>query len=252
MAGIYNDRKSLKDLIIINGCTRGLGLAIVGELLNSQDYDILCIVRDKNSLGNLQDYKSLVEVYECDYRDVEKAGSTDRFFNDYLKNYSQEIYLINNLSLVTPIGTIGSLKPRDILDSITINMSSSLLIINNLLKIKDINILNISSGISQNPVKGIGLYGIGKSSSEYLMSVIKKEKPHLKISSFYPGGMNTQMQMTLQDELSTNKSLKDYDYTNLLHQKLYDLKYVAAIIVNHFFLQSNGWEKTISRIYDYE
>lgn len=244
--------KHTRKLIIINGCTRGLGLSIVESLLKMDVFNILCLVRDENSTGELSNFKGRIDIQECDYAKFEQVKAIDVFFKLYLKDFEEEVFFINNLSVVTPIDAIGHLNSKDITESININILSNILVINSLLEVKNVNILNISSGISQNAICGLGLYGIAKSCSEYLMSVIAKENKKLKITSFYPGGMNTGMQITMQAQLKKRESLMQHDYSRIFNQKLYDLEYVAEIIVQNFFNQTIGWEKDVSRIYDYE
>jgi benzil reductase ((S)-benzoin forming) len=241
-----------RELIIINGCTRGLGLSIVHQILKLDKFNILCLVRDENTLGDLSDFKDRIDIQECDYSNPDRVNEIGGFFKIYLKDYNEDVFFINNLSIVTPIGAIGYLTTKDISESINVNVLSNLLVINHLMHIKEVNILNISSGISQNPICGLGLYGIAKSYSDYLMNVLIKENKKLKIASFYPGGMNTAMQNTLQDNLKNSKSLVQHDYSNIYNQKLYDIDYVAQIIVQNFFFKNNGWKKKVSRIYDYE
>ncbi|WP_339889381.1 SDR family NAD(P)-dependent oxidoreductase [uncultured Flavobacterium sp.] len=248
--------KKTNKLVIINGSTRGLGLALVSELLKINKFDIICLVRNEKSLSGLLEFKDKVLIRECDFNNIESVSKIDSFFEKTLYNYKGEVYYINNLSIVTPIGRIGTLKNEDILQNLTINFSSNLIIINSFLKhvkiSSNINILNISSGISQNPVAGIGLYGMAKNFIDYLTKTIKKENNEINVASFYPGGMNTKMQEDLQKEITENVGLKEFDYSNIFNQKLYETEYIAKIIITNFLLKKAGWEKLISKIYEYQ
>ncbi len=143
--------KKTNKLVIINGSTRGLGLALVSELLKEDNFDIICLVRNEKSLSGLLEFKDKVQIKECDFNNIESVGKIDDFFEKALNNYIGKVYYINNLSIVTPIGKIGTLKNEDILQNFTINFSSNLMIINSFLKhvkiSSNVNILNISCGI---------------------------------------------------------------------------------------------------------
>ena len=241
-------------LVIINGSTRGLGLSLVSELIKQNSFDIICLVRNEKSISALSEFSDKVRIKECDYSSLE-SSSINNFFEKTFKNYKGKIYFINNLSITSPIGKIGTLRDEDILQNITINFSSNFIIINSFLKhveiSSNISILNISSGISQNPVAGIGLYGMAKNFIDYLTKTIKLENNEINVASFYPGGMDTMMQKDLQKEIIENEGLKKFDYSAIFNQKLSDTDFIAKLIISNFLLKKVGWEKLISKIYEY-
>jgi short-subunit dehydrogenase len=245
----------INDLVIINGSTRGLGLSLVSELVKHNSFDIICLVRNEKSISRLSDFNDKVKLKECDYSSLESINSINAFFQKTFNNYKGKIYFINNLSVTSPIGKIGSLRDEDILQNIIINFSSNLMVINSLLKYVEIssnvNILNISSGISQNPVAGIGLYGMAKNFIDYLTKTIKLENNEINVASFYPGGMDTMMQKKFKKEIIENQGLKKFDYSSIFNQKLSDTEYIAKLIISNFLLKKVGWEKLISKIYEY-
>jgi short-subunit dehydrogenase len=242
-------------LVIINGSTRGLGLSLVSELIKQNSFDIICLVRNEKSISGLLEFSDKVKIKECDYSSIESISSINDFFEKTFNNYRGKVYFINNLSVTSPIGKIGALKDEDILQNITINFSSNLMILNSFLKhveiSSNVNILNISSGISQNPVAGVGLYGMAKNFIDYITKTIKLENDEINVASFYPGGMDTMMQKDLQKEIIENEGLKKFDYTSIFNQKLSDTEYIAKLIISNFLLKKVGWGKLISKIYEY-
>lgn len=251
------EKLSEKKKIIINGSTRGFGLALAKLVAHDPNFHVTCLVRDINNLAGLEPIKDQIDIFECDYSKIENACGFRQFSQMELDKYSH-VYFINNVSDCYPVGRLGKLVPAEIAKSITVNISSNIIILNNFLNIileNNINasILNISSGIAQNPVAGLGLYGVSKAALDYMALVIKKESPEntLRISTFYPGGMDTDMQRKLQATLKENKDLNKFNYDGIYNQKISPPESVAKIIYDNFLIGDNGWQKPISKKYDY-
>ncbi|MCC6759305.1 MAG: SDR family NAD(P)-dependent oxidoreductase [Candidatus Omnitrophica bacterium] len=243
--------------IIINGATRGLGLALAKIVANSPDFHVICLVRDMNHLSGLEPIKDHIDILECDYSKIEKTCGFRQFSQMGPDKYSH-VYFINNVSDCLPVGRLGKLDPAEIAKSITVNISSNVIILNNFLNIilqnnVGASILNISSGIAQNPVAGLGLYGLGKAAMDYMATVLKKEaiENTVRVSTFYPGGMDTDMQSKLQSQLKASDDLKKFNYDAIYDQKISSPLSVAKIIHDNFLIGDNGWQKAISKKYDY-
>lgn len=246
-------------LIYINGCTKGLGLEISKLLVNDED-NLICIVRDKNKLGDLSAIKHHITIYKCDYSSLIDAKNTGNGLFSY-HDYSlyNEIYFINNISVIDPVNKIGCIDDDGIIKSFTINIISNFIVINNFLKslsncYSPVYLLNISSGISTNPVPGLFMYGLAKSYLDYLNKQVVREYANnninLKTTSFYPGGMNTKMQSHLRDELKKIE-LSEFNYEKIYNQRIMSTKQIANIIVDIYFQNNIGWEKYCSSVNDY-
>lgn len=252
------DSNDKNNLIILNGPTRGLGIALVSEILKDSRYHIICLVRDLKATQELSKFKKNVEIVQCNYRNISEVNEIDNLFTKRFSRKLNDVCFINNLSVITPIGKIGSLLNDDIANSITINMLSNTMIINSFLKRarakKHVSILNISSGISKKPVAGLGLYGLSKNFIEYISSVIREENfnNNVRVTSFYPGGMRTNMQKTLQKELREKEELHPFDYSAIFTQEVRETRKIAEVILANFFKSDKGWNKLISKVYQYE
>lgn len=252
------DTTETKKLIILNGPTRGLGRALVSEIIIEERYDLICLVRNSNDIQDLSLFQNKIRIIQCDYRNLDEVNEMDRMFSKLFIQRFNEVCFVNNLSVISPIGKIGSLQNDDIQNSIMINILSNAIMINSFLKHARadnfVSILNISSGISTKPVAGLGLYGLSKSCNQYISEVIHKENfnNNVRITSFYPGGMKTNMQTVLQNELGGNEELRSFDYSSIYNQELRDTKKIAEIIFTNFFQNDKGWNKLISKIYEYD
>ena len=111
--------------------------------------------------------------------------------------------------------------------------------------------LNISSGIANNPLPGLGLYGMSKSFIDYVTRVIDVENKKTKVASFHPGGMKTDMQDLLQKQLTNNEDLKEFNYEKILNQRLFAPSEIATVIYENFLQENSGWSNLISNVYDY-
>lgn len=248
----------LRKLIVINGATRGLGHVIVQQLINLPNVEIVCLVRNIENLGKLIEIVEKKNFYQIDLNQTLELSGFENYLSEKINRGFDEFYFINNVSTIHPIGKIGSLSTQDIINSISINVTSNFLIINSILKVvkgvTNIKILNISSGIAINPLPGASLYGIGKCYLDYLTQLLNIERSglDLQVSSFYPGSMTTDMRSTFLYELNSNIDLSEFDYSHLENQTLSEPSTIAHLIIKHFIVGKSGWTKRISKFYDYE
>lgn len=241
-------------LVIINGATRGLGFELVKKIINSEQYELLCIVRNTKKLSKLEAYKDDIHLVEFDYKQPNKIIDVETQLIQLSLEYDK-VYFINNLSIIEPIGKLGSIDSNKIIESLSINFSSNLLVINLFLKNFSIKstcyLLNISSGIAKNPMPGLGLYGMSKNFIDYVTRVIDVENKKTKVASFHPGGMKTNMQDLLQKKLTDNEDLKEFNYEKILNQRLFTPSEIASVIHENYLEENLGWSNLISNVYDY-
>ncbi|MCK9210000.1 MAG: SDR family NAD(P)-dependent oxidoreductase [Ignavibacteriaceae bacterium] len=241
---------------ILNGTSRGLGLAMVKELIKQNETKIFCLVRDTNRIGKLESFESSIQIWGCDYSEVNFAINTKDFFNKI--TYSENVYFINNLSVIEPIDKIQDLDENSIVENININITSNLIVIKEFLQAvqtytnSNVYILNISSGISKSNIPGLFMYGLAKAYLDYLTSSLNIEyniysNIKVKATSFYPAGLKTDMQNKLQESLLKH-SLQGYDYSKIFTQYLEDPKKIAEIIYANFFKNNIGWNEEINSL----
>ena len=214
-----------KKLLIINGATRGLGYSLTEMISKRKNFDIICVVRNTNELGLLKKIENSIELLQCDYSKSKEVKKIGRKLEKYSRRNYSSLFFINNVGTINPIGLISCLSSKEIITSIQINITSNLIILNSIIKyfeshVSKLFILNISSGISNNPVPGLGMYGIGKAYIDYITAVFRKEmiNENIVVSSFYPGGMDTKMQSDMQNSLKYNSSLINFDYYKWMGQ----------------------------------
>ena len=114
----------------------------------------------------------------------------------------QEVFLFNNASTIDPIALIEEVSFEEVTKALTINIASAYSLTAALLRLKQkiainkVNIINISSGVSVNPVTGWSAYCISKVGLNMLSKCIAVEKNDDGVFSvaINPGPINTDMQ----------------------------------------------------------
>ncbi|MBN2546847.1 MAG: (S)-benzoin forming benzil reductase [Spirochaetes bacterium] len=197
------------DCVIITGASKGLGEAIVKQLIGT-DSLLFCISRKKNeeltrSLGNSNTkffYK------EFDLVDIKKIES---LMNDIFKNINKKtikkIVLINNTAAVTPITSIENASTEEIKNHFNLNLIAPVLLTSIFIKLtEDMNIekkiINITSGAASNPYFGWSCYCSSKAGLNMFSRCVVLEQKNkmypVKIILYDPGAMDTDMQKQIR------------------------------------------------------
>ena len=222
------------NLFIIFGTSRGLGLALCDYILQFSGNVVLAIDRKKvtgASSDRLQ--RTIIDLAKT----LSPAVISGLFHSPLQKNY-KNLYLINNASILEPIGPIGEVDAAELKQLANINFLNYAVIINEFIRqAKNLKarkrILNITSGAAISPQYGLAGYCSTKAALEMLGGCIFLEQQvfnQVQIMSFRPGVINTNMQKKLRESPETNFR------NSRVHEKLYrnnallTPEYVAKII----------------------
>lgn len=205
----------------ITGISRGIGKALVEELLKNQENYVIGFGRT-NSLKHER-----FEFIEIDLTNV-----------DLVKNYqfiniidAESICLINNAGMLGDINVIGKTDNQSIIDVYNLNTITPALLINNFIKSyqsfegKKV-ILNISSGAGRHTIDSWSAYCSSKSALDMFSKVGESEqnsqnhKNPVKFLSIAPGIVDTEMQREIRAVDKTNfkdiEKFINYKKENLL------------------------------------
>ena len=136
--------------IIITGISRGLGKAVFDLLIQKTSIPITAIGRtfcpyQKELLKNEQLHR--LQLIELNLSNLSKVDSI-------CLNYADDILYINNAASIAPIGIIGELDTKMLIDTINCNYIAPILLSNSLNKsAKTLNIINISTGAANRPIE---------------------------------------------------------------------------------------------------
>ena len=214
---------------IITGANRGLGEAFIDVLMSRKDSFVISISR---SMTENQEKYSSENFYflEADLTNI----VLDKKLN-IIKNIvkGENIYFINNASIIEPILKIEDLDETAIDKTISVNIKSTLLITKYLLKKFNKNTLtfvNISSGAANRAISNWSLYCSSKAYIKMFFSVAESEYKQHRFFNIDPGVMDTNMQ----------RSIRKSDFPDVLNfqnlkkeEKLKSPKDVALEIINN-------------------
>ncbi len=180
---------------LITGAFSGLGLALSEELV-ARGISVSGIGR---SISN-RDRRTLnifSSVHEMDLSAPSATGIQEVISK--LTTTHPDTQLIINAAQIEPLGPLGSLKNSDIVESLNVNITSALIIMNSFLNCTHSanSIYVIGSGAANHTIEGWDIYSIGKSALLRSMEFINATTPGT-VRWLEPGVIDTNMQERLQ------------------------------------------------------
>lgn len=240
----------MENIFIVTGTSTGLGLSFVEELVAKNNV-VFSISRSVSQELTKLEESGFLFHYNCDVTDEEKLlGVLKAIFDEVLKKEFISITLINNAGTINPIGSVGTNDYQLLSKSIDTNIKAPILISEFFIKKTQSLavakfILNVSSGAGRKPYAGWATYCAAKAGLDLFTECIgveqlKEGKP-VKVISFAPGVVDTNMQVTIRN---TSKEVFDAvsRFIDLKNKKqLFSPQFVAKRLLN--LLES---DKTVS------
>jgi len=188
----------MQKVFIITGANRGLGQAFVDILIKDENNFIISISRSQTKV---QKGYSTANFY------LIKADLSENTLDkkiEVLKELitKQDIYFINNASIIEPITKIEYLDKEVIDKTISINIKSTILITKFLLyhfNNHKLSFINISSGAANRAISNWSLYCASKAFIKMFFNVAEKEYKQHRFFNIDPGVMDTNMQTIIRE-----------------------------------------------------
>ena len=192
-----------KSFSIVTGATGGLGKAISDSILNKEG-NLLFVARDLQKINSYvdtveQSKRPLLFNIQSDLRKEEDLQNTEKLIIEIIRNNNdiKEVFLFNNASIIDPISLIKDVNFKDISNALVLNIAAAYTLTSTLIRLKlnkpslKICIINISSGVSLNAVKGWSAYCISKAGLNMLSKciAIENETEDIFSLSINPGAM---------------------------------------------------------------
>jgi benzil reductase ((S)-benzoin forming) len=247
---------SVMNYYIVTGASRGLGEAIVKELLATNNV-IFYLSRTSNpALEQLAESKKTAIFFEkCDLSDIEQLGTVvKKVFSKIDANQASKITLINNAGMIDPIKYVGDTDEKDIISAVHLNLLAPMIVTDYFIKetkgfTQQAVIVNITSGAANRPTAGWSTYCSVKAGINMFTNTIGVEQGErgnkVMAIAFSPGIMDTNMQSTIRtaekQDFSSSDQFKEYHEKGLLRPP----SFVARILIN---LLSSPLEN--GRVYD--
>ncbi|MGD7045133.1 (S)-benzoin forming benzil reductase [Jeotgalibacillus proteolyticus] len=247
---------------IVTGASRGLGAAAAEQLL-AENFHLVDISRS----GNDSLRKKAEDMNDASYTHIkadlsssEHAQSVmEEWLTNIKKSAPEEILLIQNAGTVEPIEVTGKLDSKKITHAVQLNYVTPVIMANALIASLDkldakITIVNITSGAADKPNHGWSIYGSTKAALNLFTETAAMEQqelhPEVKIISFSPSIMDTDMQQVIRSSSSEAFAQVDRFQEYKKHGKLRTPEQVASALV-HLVINENLQNGKLYHINDF-
>lgn len=182
-----------KDVVILTGATGGIGSALCRVLRDSApDMQLILLqrhsspVKDPHVLVVPADFSMPGEYFSASLLDTLRQADA--------------VTLVLCSGTISPLGTIGSFTDSQIQNSLAVNTTAPLTLINTCVRTvapDKLRIIQLDSGAAYRPIHGWSLYCAGKAAvSLYLQTLVLETS--VKAVCFDPGVVDTGMQKTIR------------------------------------------------------
>jgi benzil reductase ((S)-benzoin forming) len=207
MSGGYH--AAMNNLTIITGASRGMGLAMAEQLLDS-GHDLLCISRKHNdNLGQrATQLRRRCEQWALDLAEPEIAATR---LEVWLAGLDASAYgsatLINNAGLLPRIAPLGAIPAGELAAALRVDLEAPMVLTSAFLRATSgwkaaRKVLNISSGLGRRPMASQAAYCAAKAGMDLFTRCVALEEAAqrngAKLCSLAPGVIDTDMQVHLR------------------------------------------------------
>lgn len=225
--------------IIITGVSSGLGEALFDQLIEHK-VRLCCISRQflPKQIDYAKNNKHIV-LLSCNLSALSEVEKTLPAAIEFISD-SDEVIFINNAATIEPIGMIGALAQKSLVEAAHTNMVSPMLLANALCGVKQVcafSVIDISSGAAHTPIAGWSTYCATKAAMQMFFEVLQlqptKDKK-ITVHSFDPGVMDTNMQKEIREsDMASFPEVEEFrEYKN--NDELRDPKVVAAELIGKY------------------
>ncbi|UCS93448.1 SDR family NAD(P)-dependent oxidoreductase [Echinicola marina] len=197
----------MKHLFILTGCSKGLGKALLGSLLENKENHVLGISRSA-----MQEQERFVHI-QLDLADT--TALINVLPEVFPEGDFEKVVLINNAGWIGEIAPLGKLDPVGILKIHTINVVAPAILINEYVKKyadreMEKLVVNISSGAAVKDIDGWSGYSSSKSALNRISGVAQEESDlngyGIRYFALAPGIVDTPMQEDIRSAKSADFS----------------------------------------------
>jgi len=194
------------EVVIVTGASKGLGAAMVEQLL-SPDRQVIGIARSPNEAlaAAARSRGGWLDWYLQDLADVDASDRLAASICASMPRDATRYALVNNAALIEPVGAVATLEPGSIVAALNVNVAAPMLFSARFLAATDDRdvdrrILNISSGSGRRPMDGNGVYSATKAALDMFTRCMKAEqlerpeRRRARVVSLAPGVIDTDMQ----------------------------------------------------------
>ena len=192
---------SKQALYIVTGSSKGIGKALVQQLLENPNNQVIGVARSQVQIKNAR-FKGL-SVDLSDFQDI--LNHIDEICPE---ETFEKVVLVNNAGWIGEIEHLGKMSPESIFKIFVLNTIAPALLMNAYVKkyadLKKMErlIVNISSGAAKKAVDGWACYSSSKAAINMLSETAALEaelgKTGIRVFSVAPGVVDTDMQSDIR------------------------------------------------------
>lgn len=243
----------MKTLAILTGHSRGLGAALVQDLL-VQGFSVIGLSRRPlaEPAQRAVHPGSRLDQIAVDLADLDRLERllADDCLGKPVREADQ-VVLINNAGLLSPVGLVGEQSPTQIAQTVAVNVGAVLMLTNWFVRASqgcaDRRVVQISSGAARSAYAGWSVYCATKAALDHHARclALESEQPGgpatgLRICSLAPGVIDTDMQAQVRaSELSAFPMRPKFDELKATGG-LASPADVAQRLCNHLFSDAFG------------
>jgi len=196
-------------LYILTGASRGMGLAMAEQLLQTGNA-LLCISRNANPALDIAAQKAAVPLTQWTHDLADGAGAATRLAA-WLENQNPDelasVSLINNAGVIPPILPLSQSQPADLAWAMRVGLEAPMALCAAFLGSTASwtlprKVLNISSGLGRYPMASQAGYCAAKAGMDHFtrcMALDEALQTHgAKVCSLAPGVIDTDMQVQMR------------------------------------------------------
>lgn len=218
-------------LIILTGASRGMGLAMAQQLLQS-GHKLICLARSRNDILTAAAAAAGTELQQWSV-DLSAPAQATTQLSDWLRRQPSQLYehatLINNAGAMPTIAPLSTLTSEELSLALRVSFEAPMLLTAAFLGATEHwtaqrKVLNISSGLGRRAMASQAAYCAAKAGLDHFTRCVALEealKPHgAKLCSLAPGVIDTDMQAAI-------RATPDADFP--LRQRFVELKDGGAL-----------------------
>jgi len=198
-----------RHLTILTGASRGMGLAMAGQLLDA-GHDLLCISRKTTEALAARAAAAGVacEQWPQDLtRSESAAAKLETWLAARVGAPPASVTLINNAGMLPRIAPLGEIAARDLAEALRVDLEAPMLLTGAFLRATAAwrcprKVLNISSGLGRRAMASQAAYCAAKAGMDHFTRCVALEeesRPNgARMCSLAPGVIDTDMQVQLR------------------------------------------------------
>lgn len=192
----------MSKVVLVTGASRGIGSAIVKQLLSQSDNVVVYgVARNGEALQQLKE--RVGDRFHYSVGDVSSKSDMKLVIEKVVREEGKIDSIIANAGILDPVGKVGDTGLDSWRKLFEINFFSVVNLVT--LALPHLEKTNgsaifVSSGASTKPYYGWGAYGSSKAAINHLAMTLASENDKIKTIAVAPGVVDTQMQDDIRDK----------------------------------------------------